>query len=112
MRASGLQTTNVWKPYTTAWINTGYSSKYYGLTEYMYDQGVFFKSYNKNKAFAGSMVAWTDRSHVGLIDQNDTVTMTYCAHTTNRRSASLKGLSNVRFLIPIWDSYSGAWTPQ
>lgn len=110
LRAGGLSTTSKWKPYTLAWVNTGFHKQYYGLTEYMYDQGVFFKSNDRNKAFAGSIVVWTDISHVGIVDQNDGVTMTYCAHTTNRKSSSLKGLKNVRFLIPTWDSYTGNWT--
>lgn len=108
--AGGISTDSVWKPYTIAWINTGYSSSYYGLTEYMVDEGFFFYSSNKYDAFAGSIISWTSYSHVGMVDQNDTVTMTYCAHTNDRLSSSFKSLTGVVFYVPEWDSYAGDWT--
>lgn len=78
----------------------------------MVDQGFFFASSNKNKAMAGSIIYWTSYSHVGLVDQNDTVTITFCAHTNDRKSSSFKNISDVSFYIPVWDSYGGVWTPQ
>lgn len=110
INAGGISTERNWKSGTNTWINTGYSSSIYGLKDYMIDQGFFFESSNKNRAMAGSFIYWTSYSHVGLVDQNDTVTMTYCAHTNDRRSSSFKDIRNVSFYIPTWDSYGGVWT--
>lgn len=101
---------NDWYKDSMVWIRTGYYSDKYGITDYMVDQGFFFEDTNKYNAFAGSIISWTTFSHVGLVDQNDTVTMTYCAHTNDRLSQSFKNMSNVKFYIPEWDSYSGEWT--
>ncbi|MSU03224.1 amidase domain-containing protein [Tissierella pigra] len=112
IHAGGIATESNWKSGTNTWVNTGYSSSIYGLKDYMVDQGFFFASSNKNKAMAGSIIYWTSYSHVGLVDQNDTVTMTFCAHTNDRKSSSFKNISDVSFYIPVWDSYGGVWTPQ
>lgn len=112
IHAGGIATESKWKSGTNTWVNTGYSSSIYGLKDYMVDQGFFFASSNKNKAMAGSIIYWTSYSHVGLVDQNDTVTMTFCAHTNDRKSSSFKNISDVSFYIPVWDSYGGVWTPQ
>ena len=40
---AGISRENNWKPYTTTWINTGWSTSLYGLVEYMVDQGFFLK---------------------------------------------------------------------
>lgn len=112
IHAGGIATENNWKSGTNTWVNTGYTSSIYGLKDYMLDQGFFFASSNKNKAMAGSIIYWTSYSHVGLVDQNDTVTMTFCAHTNDRKSSSFKNISDVSFYIPVWDSYGGVWTPQ
>lgn len=110
--AGGIKPESNWKSGTNTWVNTGYSSSICGLKDYMVDQGFFFASSNKNKAMAGSIIYWTSYSHVGLVDQNDTVTMTFCAHTNDRKSSSFKNMSDVSFYIPVWDSYGGVWTPQ
>lgn len=110
--AGGISTDSTWAPGKIAWINTGYSSSYYGLVEYMEDEGYFFDTTSKNKAFAGSIIYWTGFSHVGMVDQNDTVTMTYCAHTNDRYQTSFKYSSGIKFWVPVWDSYSGQYTPQ
>lgn len=110
--AGGIQQDTTWAPKKIAWINTGRSTSYYGLTEYMVDQGYFFKTTDKMKTGAGSIISWTGFSHVGMIDQNDTVTMTYCAHTNDRYQSSFKNLSGVEFFVPVWDSYGNQWTPR
>ena len=100
--------TDVWAPYTTYWKSVGYSG--YGLTDYMVDEGFFFYSSSKSEAFAGSMISWTSYGHIGMVDQNDTVTMTYCAHTNDRLSSSFVYIYDIEFYIPEWDSYAGEWT--
>lgn len=113
---AGISTESNWKPYTITWINTGYSDSYYGLVEYMEDQGFFFEETNKNKAFAGSIICWTEYSHVGMVSANDTVTMTYCAHTSDRKDASFRNWTgtsddtSVKFYVPVWDSYADDYT--
>lgn len=115
---AGISREDNWKPYTATWINTGWRSDIYGLVEYMVDQGFFFESSNKYKAFAGSIIFWNQYSHVGMVDANDTVTMTYCSHTNDRRSSSFRNWTgssddtDVKFFIPVWDSYANEYTPQ
>ena len=115
---AGISRENNWKPYTTTWINTGWSTSLYGLVEYMVDQGFFFETSSKNKAFAGSIIYWNQYSHVGMVDANDTVTMTYCSHTNDRKSSSFKSWTSanrdtdVKFFVPVWDSYANAYTPR
>lgn len=115
---AGISRENNWKPYITTWTNTGWSSSLYGLVEYMVDQGFFFETSNKYKAFAGSIIYWNQYSHVGMVDANDTVTMTYCSHTNDRKGSSFKNWTSanrdtdVKFFVPVWDSYAGAYTPQ
>ena len=82
------------------------------------DQGFFFETSNKYKAFAGSIIYWNQYSHVGMVDANDTVTMTYCSHTNDRKSSSFanwtsaKRDTDVKFFVPVWDSYDEVYTPQ
>ena len=53
-----------------------------------------------------------------MVDANDTVTMTYCSHTNDRKSSSFKSWtsanrdSDVKFFVPVWDSYANAYTPR
>lgn len=110
INSGGISTDGTWKPGANAWVNTGKSSSIYGLTNYMVDEGYFFESTDKYSAFAGSIIMWTRYSHVGLVDQNDTVTMTFCAHTNDRKSCSFKNISDVKFFIPEWDSVSNSST--
>lgn len=133
--AGGIQTDNVWKPYLIDWINVGApynddlpGNAHPGVTTYMLDKGFFFQTTDKYKAFAGSIVYWYG-DHVGMVDQNDTVTMTYCAHNSCHKQAPFGSdwvygfygeytLPNgdrkgkVSFLVPVWDSYANTWTPQ
>ena len=115
---AGISRENNWKPYTTTWTNTGWSTSIYGLVEYMVDQGFFFETSNKYKAFAGSIIYWNQYSHVGMVDENDTVTMTYCSHTNDRKGSSFKNWTSanrdtdVKFFVPVWDSYADKYTPQ
>lgn len=110
--AGGIATDSVWDfdPYTTCWVATGRNG--YGLVDYMTGKGLFFRSTEKVKAFAGSIIYWQNVSHVGLIDKNDTKKMTFCAHTKNRNQCSFVNEPNVEFYIPAWDSYYNTWTPQ
>jgi hypothetical protein len=53
-----------------------------------------------------------------MVNANDTVTMTFCAHTNDRNSSSFKNWTgsteetDVKFFVPVWDSYAGAYTTQ
>lgn len=115
---AGISRENNWKPYTNTWVNTGKDPSIYGLVEYMVDQGFFFETSNKYKAFAGSIVYWNQRSHVGMVNANDTVTMTYCSHTNDRKSSSFRSWTSanpdtdVKFFVPVWDSYANQYTVQ
>lgn len=80
----------------------------------MTNNGLFFHSTNEKKAFAGSIINWlnsdgTNAGHIGIVDQNDTATMTFCAHTKCRHSCPWTG-ETVDFYIPYWDSYYNQWT--
>lgn len=104
--AGGVTTDNTWQSGSYAWINVN------GLYSYMVNNGIFFRSNNRYKAFAGSIMAFTNQQHCGLVTLNDTVTMKFCAHTNDRWDKSFVGYTNVTFYIPVWDSYAGQWTPQ
>lgn len=108
----GLPTDSKWKPYTEPWKTTGNAGN--GIRQYLTNNGLFFHSTNEKEAFAGGIINWlnsdgTNAGHVGLVDQNDTATMTFCAHTRCRRSCPWTG-EKVDFYIPYWDSYEGDWT--
>ena len=105
--AGGLKDDDTWYAYSDAWVSCTH------LRNYITDNDLFFQSDDQYKAFAGSIINWlnkngTNSGHVGLVDQNDTVTMTFCAHTKCRRSCPWKG-QNVDFHIPYWDSWAGEW---
>ena len=129
----GISRDSVWAPYTQAWVNVGApyrpnQAPFPGLTTYMLEKDYFFQTTDKFKAFAGSIVYWYG-DHVGMVDQNDTVTMTYCAHNACQKQAPFGSdwvygfygeytLPNgtqrgkVSFFVPVWDSYANTWTPQ
>lgn len=115
---AGISTEDNWEPYTITWINTGFKAEHYGLVEYMVDQGFFFEETDKFKAFAGSIMYWNQYSHVGMVNANDTVTMTFCSHTSDKNSCSFRYWTgadkdtDVKFFIPVWDSYANQYTPQ
>lgn len=110
----GLEPDDDWKPYTDPWTTTGNLGN--GIRQYVTNNGLFFHSTSETKAFAGSIINWlndngTNAGHVGLVDQNDTITMTFCAHTRCRKSCPWTG-EKVDFYIPYWDSYANDWTQQ
>lgn len=114
IRAGGLKLEEgVWEPYKPAWNTVSLYGKTLSICEYMVSRGYFFDAgTNKMKAIAGSIISWIGQGHVGLVDQNDTVDMTYCAHNVNELTASFKLMTDVKFYVPVWDSYTGCYTPQ
>ena len=62
--------------------------------------------------FSAVVIVGDGQGHVGMVDQNDTVTMTYCGHTNDRLSMSFKNSTGVEFHVPVWDSHTGSYTPQ
>ena len=107
---AGVPTDDKWRPGNRCWYNTGHEGD--GLIDYMVEEGLFFETNDRYKAFAGSIIKWTEASHVGMVDQNDTVTMTFCAHTDDRNSCAFRTIRGLTFFVPVWDSYSKQWTPQ
>ncbi len=109
INAGGIETNSKWRPGLDSWDYTGHSG--YGLVDYLVDNDLFFNTNDKYKACAGSVIMWLgkNKSHVGMVDQNDTITMTYCSHTNDRKSYSFKYFSGIEFYVPTWDSYSGTW---
>ncbi|MVP01295.1 hypothetical protein EDM21_17505 [Paenibacillus sp. N10] len=91
--AGGIPTDTKWKPESTAWINTGYSSSIFGLKDYMVDKGYFYKT-TKANAPAGGFISYPTYSHVVFIVANDTVTMQFSAHTNDRLKSSFAGFSS------------------
>lgn len=127
----GIARDSIWLPYTQAWANVGApynpdrpGHSVQGVTTYMLNQDFFFQTIDKYKAFAGSIVYWYGR-HVGMVDQNDTITMTYCAHNRCAKQAPFgsdwvygfysedgQPADIMSFFVPTWDSYANTWTPQ
>jgi hypothetical protein len=97
---------------TSTWWNTGIRITWGGLLCYMYEQGFFFPSSDRRRAFAGSIIHWAPTSHVGMVCGNDTVTMTFSAHTANRRAQSFRDWGGIAFYIPTFDSVAWRWTPR
>lgn len=114
IRAGGIQTEpGVWAPYTLKWNTVSFTGRQDGICEYMVNRGYFFDAgTNKMKAFAGSIISWLNYGHVGMVDQNDTVRMTFCAHTDDMLSEPFDKMTNVKFYVPVWDSYAGVYTPR
>ncbi len=111
----GLPTDDTWNSTVgnKVWYTTG--NIFYGLRDYMKDMGYFFHSTDDYDAFAGSIINLlnsdgTNEGHVGLVDQNDTQTMTFCSHTRCRKSMRFSFYSNRDFYVPVWDSETGNWT--
>lgn len=87
--AGGVNQDAIWKPYIGAWT----------------------------RAFAGSIMYYpsslTVEAHVGIITSNDGQTAYYSAHTTDHCNIKLGSMKTVlSYYIPVWDSYTGTWTPQ
>ena len=99
----GLPTDTTWYKDSATWVRGA------DLCDYVEDENLFFQSDDDYKAFAGSIIRWSVNNHVGLVDQNDTVTMTFCAHNKCRNSCPWAG-EDVYFFIPYWDSYANDWT--
>lgn len=99
----GLPTDTTWYKDSATWVRGA------DICNYVKDNNLFFECENEMKAFAGSIIRWSINHHVGLVDQNDTVTMTFCAHSKCRRSCPWTGES-VYFFVPYWDSYADTWT--
>lgn len=103
MYEGGMPTSSTWYKDSLIWIRA------VDLHNYMVNNNYCFETYSKYKAYAGSIISWTSCQHVGLVDHNDTVTMTYCAHTNDRLSLSFKNFTDVKFAVSWWDSYTGTW---
>lgn len=117
IRAGGIETeAGVWAPYTLAWKTVSRSGNSLGVCEYMVNNGYFFHAgTDKMKAIAGSILKWVSvsSSHVALVDQNDTIVMTYCGHSNDRLSEPFDQSNSITAIYaPVWDSYSGCYTPQ
>lgn len=111
----GLPTDDEWNSDEgcSAWYTTGNNG--YGLRDYMVDMDYFFHTTDDYDAFAGSIInllkaSGADAGHVGLVDQNDTRTMTFCSHTSCRRSEAFSFYSHRDFYVPVWDSETETWT--
>ncbi len=112
MHEGGLPTDSDWYPYSSYWSTTGNYGN--GLRNYVSDNHLFFHTTNISKAFAGSIINklnsdGSNVGHVGLIDQNDTITVTFCAHDTCQHSAVVSDWSYKDYYVPFWDSYGSQW---
>lgn len=112
MVAGGLTTDNTWYPYSPAWNTTGNSGN--GIRQYIVNNDMFFQTTNVNKAFAGSIINQLNSSggnagHVGLIDQNDFYTVTFCAHTNCRSSKPVSFITYKDYYVPYYDYHGGVW---
>lgn len=108
----GLPRDSQWYPYSSYWKTTGNSGS--GLRQYITNNDLFFKTTNVNKAFAGSIINQlnsngTNAGHIGLIDQNDFSTVTFCAHTNCRSSKPVSFIGYKNYYVPYYDSYGDVW---
>lgn len=94
--AGGIPQTTTWAPGKLAWINTGYSSSYYGLVEYMVDN-YYAISTTKASVEAGGMISMTGYSHVMFVVYNDGTTVKYNAHSSDRYQSGTSTGSGMSF---------------
>ncbi|MDR1001543.1 MAG: amidase domain-containing protein [Clostridiales bacterium] len=100
INAGGIPMDNLWKStlstWTVSWVNTGKNTQpnnaglWRYMTNYLGTSGKqYFDEVLRSQAAAGGFILWkTGYSHVAFIVANDTVTMLYNAHNTNRENAS------------------------
>lgn len=96
--AGGIEPDNIWFPenqISTAWYTTGNSGS--GLRQYVVNTLGFIHTGIARRAVAGSIInqlteSGANAGHVGLVDQNDTIVTTFCAHTRCRNSAPFSTL--------------------
>lgn len=121
--AGGVVQDGVWYDDSSCWKLTGGPRKspgHYGITDYMLDNDIVVHAGTGtwNRAFAGSIMYFpsslTDEAHVGIITSNDGQTAYYSAHTTDHCNIKMSDYYKtvMDFYIPVWDSYTGKWTPQ
>ncbi|MEY8259735.1 amidase domain-containing protein [Oscillospiraceae bacterium 50-60] len=108
----GLTRDSQWYPYSSYWNTTGNNGA--GLRQYITKNDLFFRTTNVNKAFAGSIINQlksngSNAGHVGLIDQNDFSTVTFCAHTNCRSSRPVSFIGYKDYYVPYYDSYGDVW---
>ena len=71
-----------------------------------------------SRAFAGSIMYYpeslTEEAHVGIVTSNDGQCVYYSAHITDHCNEHMSDYYKdvMDFYIPVWDSYTGTWTPQ
>lgn len=96
----GIDETGSFHPGAINWITTGFKNDGSGLVPYLTRHGYFYQEKFRGKVEPGSIVYWTDASHVGLITYQDTVTMKYTAHTKARKNEILPLGSKTLYYVP------------
>lgn len=96
----GISETGSFHPGSINWITTGFKNDGSGLVPYLSRHGYFYKEKFRGKVEPGSIVYWTDASHVAIITYQDTVTMKYTAHTKPRRNEILPLGSKTNYYTP------------
>ena len=71
----------------TNWMRTGYNNNG-GVVPYMTGKSYFYKESTVSKVFAGSIMYWTNTSHVALVTYGDTVTIKYTQHSNYQLTSS------------------------
>lgn len=62
------------------WFRTGFNNNG-GVATYMENKGYFYKEDRKERAFAGSIIFNTSKSHVGLVTAGDGMNVFYADHS-------------------------------
>lgn len=96
----GISEKGSFYPGAINWITTGFKNDGSGLVPYLTRHGFFYQEKFRGKVEPGSIVYWTDASHVALITYQDTVTMKYTAHTKSRRNEILPLGSKTIYFTP------------
>lgn len=96
----GISEKGSFYPGAINWITTGFKNDGSGLVPYLTRHGFFYQEKFRGKVEPGSIVYWTDASHVALITYQDTVTMKYTAHTKPRRNEILPLGSKTIYFTP------------
>lgn len=85
------------------WFRTGFNNNG-GVVPYMVDKGYFYEDSRYSKAFAGSIIYNTSKSHVGLVTSGDGSNVYYADHSDVKKSGT------ETFLQTSGDSYFQTFT--
>lgn len=92
-----------WYQDSLNWIRTGYNGKT-GVVLYLQSKGYFSAASSSSSATEGSIMFWTDKSHVAMVTLIDGTTIKYSHHSSSAKPNVYyiydSSANNVTFYVP------------